>query len=171
MENEKWRPVVGYEGQYEVSDLGRVRGLDRFVRSKSGGRRFVRGRLLKPTARNQYGHLKVVLSGQKARTIHSLVAEAFLGPRPPGMVTRHLNGVRTDNRAENLAYGTISQNHRDCYEYGGRHGSGKLTREQVLEVKALIRAGVRQTDIAKRFGVNDGTIQQIRTGKTFSYIK
>lgn len=171
MGEEKWRPVLGYEGQYEVSNHGRVRGLDRVVCSQSGHQRFVRGRLLKPTVRNQYGHLRVVLSGQKTRTIHSLVAEAFLGPRPHGMVVRHLNGIKTDNRAENLAYGTISQNHRDCYEYGGRHGPGKLTREQVLEVKALIRAGVRQTDIAKRFGVNDGTIHQIRTGKTFSYIK
>ena len=158
---ETWKPVVGLENRYEVSSLGRVRN------SQSGHE-------LRPRKRNKYGHIGFALyngCGQVLyRTAHSLVAEAFLGPRPSGQEVRHLNGVPTDNRVSNLAYGTRSENHRDCYVYGGKHGRGKLSKDQVLEIKALLASGVRQTDIAKQFGVNDGTIHHIRTGKNFSYI-
>lgn len=167
---EEWRPVVGYEGQYEVSNLGRVRSLAREVKNGRGVRR-LRERILKPRRRNQYGHAGVVLTGQRHRTVHSLVAEAFIGPRPEGLEVRHLNGDRTDNRATNLAYGTRSENHRDCYFYGGKHGRGKLTRGQVLEIKERLAHGEQQSRIAKCYDVNDGTIHEIRTGKTFSYIK
>lgn len=53
--------------------------------------------------------------GRRQRTVHSLIAEAFIGPRPEGQVVRHLNDVPTDNRPENLAYGTYQENEMDKY--------------------------------------------------------
>jgi hypothetical protein len=110
-EQENWRPVAGCEGGYEVSDLGRVRSL--IWRSP---------RILKPTLNsNGYQFVNVYGSGERRRnrSVHQLVAEAFIGPHPPDTDVRHLNGVKTDCRATNLAYGSRSQNMLDLVEHGG----------------------------------------------------
>lgn len=106
---EIWRPVPGSE-QYEVSDLGRVR----------------RGaRLLTPYTTNTSRYPRVALSapsGRKMAYVHHLVLGAFVGPRPEGMETRHLNGVRTDCRLVNLAYGTQAENMADrAAHHAGRY--------------------------------------------------
>lgn len=122
---EEWRPVVGYEGSYEVSDHGRVRSLDRFVRSTSRrGKPYLmacRGKVLRPAAnKTRSGHLHVILVG-RTRTIHTLVAEAFLGPRPVGMEVRHLDDHPSNNNLSNLAYGTQSENVLDRVKNGIHH--------------------------------------------------
>lgn len=108
--DELWAPVVGAEGRYEVSDRGRVRSL-------LG--RAPRLLTLKP---NSNGYLTVnIYSGsrpRRRRSVHQLVAEAFIGPHPPDTDVRHLNGVKTDCRAANLAYGTRSQNMLDAVQHG-----------------------------------------------------
>lgn len=125
---EVWRPVVGHEGAYEVSDRGRVRSLVRTIRStrfnhRSGQwetyDRTIQSRVLS-VGRGKATYPAVVLPGRRAR-VHVLVCEAFLGPRPDGLVTRHLNGNPYDNRVDNLTYGTVSENARDCVEHGGHY--------------------------------------------------
>ncbi|MFF8482316.1 NUMOD4 motif-containing HNH endonuclease [Streptomyces antibioticus] len=107
---EEWRPVVGAEGRYEVSSLGRIRSLCR--RSP---------RLLKlyPNT-NGYPVVSVYGAGERKRlrSVHQLVAEAFIGPHPPNTDVRHLNGIKADCRAVNLAYGTRSQNMLDAVQHG-----------------------------------------------------
>ena len=102
-----WLPVAGYEGRYEVSDRGEVRSLPR-ARTRGG--------ILKQSLRAN-GYPFVSLSG-KSTSVHTLVAEAFHGPRPPGHVVRHLSGDKRDNRAENLAWGTPSENEADKFTQG-----------------------------------------------------
>lgn len=100
----KFLPVVGYEGRYEVSNTGDVRSRVR------GG-----PKLLRPGINSQ-GYMTVVLCNNSQRQtvgVHHLVAEAFIGKRPDSYDTRHLNDVKTDNRVENLAYGTRGDNLRD----------------------------------------------------------
>jgi len=111
---ERWLPVVGYEGFYEVSDLGRVRSMRRRV---AGGRAV---RILKPC---QYprGHLKVVLcvNGQKKdMLVHRLVAIAFIGPQPPGCEVCHYDGNPANNVLGNLRWGTRGDNIRDSIRHG-----------------------------------------------------
>lgn len=116
--DEQWRPVVGYEGLYEVSDLGRVRSL---------GRIDVLGRLRAPRLlklqRDTEGYLKAVLSpegmnGLAAKTVQRrvnvLVLEAFVGPRPTGHDSCHENDVPDDNRLSNLSWGTRAENIADA---------------------------------------------------------
>jgi hypothetical protein len=76
-----------------------------------------RGTPLKPYVGDRAGHLRVDLGGRRAY-VHQLVAEAFIGPRPAGQEVRHLNGDPSDNRVENLAYGTRSQNVLDSVQHG-----------------------------------------------------
>lgn len=115
---EIWLPVVGYEGFYEVSSLGRVMSLPRQT-----AKGFYGGCILKGN-KAPSGHVAVMLSKRgniRRRMVHQLVAEAFIGPRPEGMETRHLNDVADDNRAENLAYGTSHDNKMDMVRNGGHY--------------------------------------------------
>lgn len=117
---ERWLPVTGYEGYYEVSDLGRVRSLNRIIRHKSGTIYPVRGRVLKGVVRPD-GHLRVTLSVdavKQVRFVHRLVLEGFVGACPLGMQCCHNNGNPTDNRLINLRWDTSSANHLDRLVHG-----------------------------------------------------
>lgn len=112
---EEWRPVVGYEGIYEVSSIGRVRSIDRIVPLRTGGVTFRKGRVLK-TRKNPSGHVEVKLSREcrpKTKLVHQLVCIAFHGPRPDGEEVRHLNDTPDDNRRENPVWGTRVENIAD----------------------------------------------------------
>lgn len=116
---EKWRAVPGWEGTYEVSDQGRVRSLPRSVRGGFTGHRLVLGRVLQPVKRTS-GHRGVILTDGDRRErpgVHQLVARAFLGPCPNGHEVCHNNGDPTDNRAENLRYGTRHENIMDAVKH------------------------------------------------------
>lgn len=127
---ETWRPVVGYEGHYEVSDQGRVRSIDRVTPCVRDGKTYHRRRAgaLKAFAVGKGGYWTVHLSnGRTHRTlaVHRLVLEAFVGPRPEGQVTRHLNGNAQDARLCNLTWGTQSDNLYDKGRHGTDHESNK----------------------------------------------
>ena len=109
-------PVLGYEGLYEVSNFGDVMSLDRLVPNSNGiGVRCSRGKMLKQRI-DDTGYYSVVLcKNGKAKTkrVHVLVCSAFHGPKPIGMEVLHLDGTRTNNRADNLKWGTRSENMKD----------------------------------------------------------
>lgn len=108
---ERWLPVPGYEGLYEISDMGRVRSRRR--RGSVGGiiAQFDNG--------HGYPRLKLCKDAiQRTWLVHQLVALAFIGPCPPGEEVRHLNDKHGDARAVNLTYGTRSQNRLDAVRNG-----------------------------------------------------
>lgn len=126
MENETWFPVVGYEGHYEVSDHGRVRSLDRMVsrppREGGGGGDFrIQGRVLATHRTPPMNYLAVSLHkeghGQGFR-VHTLVLEAFVGPRPDGSVACHNDGDIENNHPSNLRWDTQKENIRDILRHG-----------------------------------------------------
>lgn len=124
---EQWRPVVGHEGSYEVSNLGHVRSIDRILTFADGRERRAAGRELKPWANGRTGHLCVGLAGKCRYLVHVLVLEAFIGPRPDGLVACHNNGVATDNRIENLRWDTYGANNDDLVSHG-THVQARKTR-------------------------------------------
>lgn len=120
---ERWLPVIGYEGSYEVSDFGRVRSLDR-INSRGHS---LTGRVLSPCP-NTSGHLQVPISAgciQRLFQVHRLVLTAFVGPCPAGMEGCHWNGDPTDNRAANLRWDTQSANTLDSIRHGTHPQAGK----------------------------------------------
>lgn len=166
---EEWRSVPGYEGQYEVSSLGRVRSLDRPVRIRGGSYRVSKGRVLTPL-RHTGGYDAVHLGRKNQRLVHELVALAFIGDRPPGAVTRHLDGDPTNNRVDNLAWGTQSENMRDVARYD-RPISGRVGLEALSEIRSRLSRGEACVDIAICVGVNPNAVYKIKSGRTFAYIK
>lgn len=124
---EEWRPVVGYEGRYEVSDQGRVRAVARVTQRIVKGlpvKHTIKPCVLRPCTKS--GHYYVALrDGKRPKTlaVHALVLEAFVGLRPPGMVCCHGTGGALDNRPTNLRWDTQAENNRDLVRHGTHHYS------------------------------------------------
>jgi NUMOD4 motif/HNH endonuclease len=164
---ERWLPVVGYEGLYEVSDLGRVRNRH--------------GRILTPQRQeNRGGYLTVKLWHPQLRQhrhmIHRLVGEAFLGPLPPGLETRHGPGGKLDNRLINLSYGTPRQNSHDrvrdgTHYCGSTQPMARLTEEIVAECRERYAAGEQQDWLADEFGVSQQTMSKALRGVTWHHVQ
>jgi hypothetical protein len=115
-----------------------------------------------------------------ARRVHVLVLLTFGGPKPSDQhVARHLNGNRLDNRAPNLAWGTVSENAEDARRhgtapwfeiYGARNGAAKLSEADVLDIEKRARARQPALDLAAEFGVSRRTIYQIRDHTTWRHL-
>ena len=127
MTDERWRPIPGWEGAYEVSDQGGVRSLDRTVVGRDGVARRRRGQALKLMLTTKgYPAVHLGREPRKVRTVHSLVIEAFAGPCPEGLEVRHLDGDRLNPTLSNLAYGTKAENVRDSIRHG-THSEARKT--------------------------------------------
>lgn len=127
--------------------------------------------------RNSAGYPGVVISGRGHCLVHHLVAEAFIGPRPENLEIRHLDGNRQNNRVDNLAYGTKSENCADSAKHGTiSFGKGKgnpnakLTEHEAREIVQLSTSGMSNAEICKRLGRPDGTVRSVLSGKTWSHV-
>lgn len=126
--SEQWKPVVGYEGLYEVSDHGRVRSLDRVNTGKDGRTRKFAGRIV-GTSLDENGRPRAVLrrDGKAVvRRVHRLVLEAFVGLPAPGEQACHWDDNPANNRLDNLRWGTRSDNALDSVR-NGTHNMARKT--------------------------------------------
>jgi hypothetical protein len=178
-EPEEWRPVVGWEGLYEVSSLGRVRSLDRFVSSKprrdgTSSARLRYGQQL-ALCDGAGGYLIVGLSRDgtvKTFYVHQLVCEAWHGTRPEGHQAAHGDSNRRNNRPGNLRWATRRENFDDrmahgTWPFGEGNGNRKLTEEQVKAIRAW--SGPLQA-AADAFAVHIGTVERIRARKNWKHV-
>lgn len=165
---EEWRDIEGYEGSYSVSNLGRVKSLKRPWRKKD--------RILNPSTDN-YGYPIVSIKG-KTKTVHRLVAKAFI-PNPLNLPeVNHKDEVKTNNKAENLEWCTTQYNltygsRLDCAR-GERNEKHKLTATDVLEIRRTYVKGDReygQSALAKRYGVKHPSIAAIVNRTSWKHLK
>lgn len=167
---EAWRPVLGFEGHYEVSNFGNVRSLSRSITRRDGRKRTYFAQSMLAKVRD--GYYLLFLRKQAvsySRLVHRLVLEAFVGPCPPGMECRHLNGNRLDNRLENLRWGTPEENRADQLLHGTRrrgesNAQAKLSDAEVDKIRAA-RAKFSTRVLGAMYGVSSSTISRIQTGK------
>lgn len=166
---ETWLPVIGYEGLYEVSDLGRVRRMCAsygrasepiVVTAKRAGCAYLAAQLTNGKRRREY--------------VHRLVLAAFVGPAPKGHQCAHLDGDKRNNRLDNLCWATISENAEHRREHGTmilgeNHANAKLNGAAVRAIRAL-SGRVNATAVARRFGVSRTLIRKIRAGEGWSHV-
>jgi len=169
-----WRAIPEWDGRYEVSDKGEVRSIDRRVDASNGRTNFIRGQYLKSRAVLGYPQVKLRRPGQAWHVkVHTLVLLAFVGPRPDGEEARHLNGDRTDNRLENLRWGTKLENGADkaahCSSKGVNHGRHKLTAFQAFMVQES-PAHIKHAELAAQLGVTSASISCIRRGINWGWL-
>lgn len=172
-----WKPVKGYEDKYLISSIGIVKSLERKVDGKvKGYSRINNARYLKP-AFDGYGYLFVVLSDEgkhKVRKIHQLVSQSFIGDCPMGFQINHKNGIKIDNRPENLEYVTPKENTSHSinklkhYRHGKYHWNAKLTTEKVTEIRTLYKTGkYTQIQLAKIYSIHRGQLSKICSYKSW----
>lgn len=171
-----WRPVIGYEGAYEVSSEGDVRSL---ARNDAKGRP-VMGRMMKASMAGRYPSVPLCRNGIRRTTaVHIIVAAAFLGPRPHGMGVAHNDGDVSNARLSNLRYATHKENEADKRSHGTQfiakgelNGHAKLTAQQVSEIMHRHIVGKEsQSALAAEFGVHQSMISHIKRGANWAHIK
>lgn len=173
-EFEDWREIPDTDGKYQASSLGNIRSVERTV-EYSGSRshsRLVPGKTLRPSVYRGYPFVGLIMKGvRRTRTTATLVAAAFLGPRPEGMEVCHNDGQRGNSRADNLRYGTRLENEADKEIHGTRLKGERcpasiLNEDQVREIR---RRAVSEphASIASDLGIKAATIQQIVNGKSW----
>lgn len=173
--SEEWRPVVGYEGHFEVSDLGRVRSLPRMRSGPCGRPTKVCGRILMAqTDRKGYKRLILNKDGKRLRLVHRLVAESFLGPGT-GKDVNHKNGDPGDNRLVNIEWATRQQNILHKHRVLGRgrgqdNNHAKLTEAHAIEALGLANTGLTLREAAERYGVGIGCIWNLWQRKTWRHL-
>src|SRR5262249_43273559 len=176
---EIWKSIPSFP-DYEGSSLGRLR---RRI-WKTGARRL--GHILTPV-KHSSGYLFYCLRRpdhpRKRFNVyaHIPIAEAFFGPKPDGFEVNHKNGMKSDNRIENLEYISSSENQKHAFRLGlqkGRpgelHHGAKLTEADVREMRAIIKRPIRQRDcepLADRYGVSWKTIREICRGRSWKHVK
>lgn len=124
---ERWAPIPGYEGLYEASDMGRIRSLDRVLRTARGWDRKFPSVVLKGAM--DRGYVRVALSDRNRNSrhfwVHRLILLSFVGPCPDGMETLHGEGGPSDNRLVNLRWGTSAENNQDILRHGNNLNANK----------------------------------------------
>ncbi len=162
---EEWKPVVGWEGLYEVSNLGQVKRVGKEQGTKC--------KVLRQVLRKD-GRYSVSLS-RKSKSghllVHALVAAAFIGPKPIGKDVNHIDGNKQNNASSNLEYITRSENIKHSYRLGIHPrmqgelcGQSKLSSFQVAEIKRLRKSGMRYDHISPYFDVSPQHISRICRG-------
>lgn len=172
MNEEIWKPIVGFEGKYEISDRGRVRCI---IEGNHG--QYKAGRIVKSSP-HQNHYLFVTLYGppHKRRSIHSLVLEAFKCPRPNGCVARHLDGVRTHNTPDNLEWGTSAQNAQDSKDHGTfvigeKNGTAILDEHAVLRMRQLRQEGLTLKQLGEIFNTHLSNVSLVVRKRTWSHVQ
>ncbi len=162
-----WKPVHGFEGIYEVSSAGQIKrcGLPR--------KGAVIGRCLKPWL-SQAGYFVIYLCSEAgsrhAKTVHKVVARAFLGPVPKGHNVNHKNGTKTDNSASNLEYvlpRTNTHHHLNQGFSARKYSKLKLTKEKAEKIRRWAKTW-RREDLAAYFGVHLRTIHSVIGRKSWT---
>jgi hypothetical protein len=176
---EIWKQISGYEGLYEVSSLGRVRGVDRTVSSFSHKAGKViplkrRGKILSQSSAGA-GYMTVCLckdGGTKTMRVAALVCTAFHGAKPEGMQVCHNDGHKTNNHKDNLRWDTPANNQHDRIIHatdlrGEAVSTAKLTSDQA----SAIKAGMKLNEAKKLFGISKSQYYRILRGESWAHIK
>jgi len=175
---EIWKDIEGYEGSYQVSNLGRVKSLNRVVKSFGETTRKHNGRIMTPTIRSG-GYFNLFLCRKsvcKIYKVHRIVAKAFCEGYKEELQVNHIDGDKLNNRSDNLEWCTAKQNSIHAFatglnkgKKGEEHGNNRLTELEVRKIKANEdKLTVRK--LAKKFNVSEGAVNGILRGTSWRHL-
>jgi hypothetical protein len=173
---EIWKDIIGFEGCYQISSLGRVKSLGREVYHARYGKQTIKSHIMKLNLTKD-GYLRATLKkGTNGKFLaHRLVAIAFIPNTESKLTVNHKNGIKTDNRLENLEWMTSSENITHSYKINLRSGKGqnnnfsKLTDSIVLKIRNEHRE-LKLIEIAKIYGVSKSVISAVKNRRTWKHI-
>jgi len=181
LDGEVWRPIDGFEN-YMISNFGRVKSLTRYEFFKNHtkvSRRIRKSKILRFSFDSDgYIHYGLSKNGKgNTRKLHRLIAIAFI-PNPENKpCINHINGIKTDNRIENLEWCTVMENNIHGIanglikpSFGENNGQSKLNTIKVRIIKRLFN-DMSDSSIGKIFNMSSEGIRKIRIGKTWTHIK
>lgn len=179
---ENWKDVVGWEGLYQVSDLGRVKSLERTFTTRNRWGEMLktkRERIMQPNLSGGYPYLSVTLQRDgylKRRSVHSLVCEAFHGPRPtPKHHCAHGDGDPINNRADNLRWATVKENSEDTRKHGRlrvgeKSNLSRLSEQDVIDIRHRAKSGASLMELAKAYKMTKASISKIIKRETWAHL-
>lgn len=175
---EIWKnPLPEMEGYVLVSNLGRVKYLQRLNLVSESGKRKLKERIKKPST-NPLKYVEVSLpeiDGKRQRFhAHRLVALAFL-PNPFNLPTvNHINGIKSDNIVENLEWASYGQNNQHAYDTGlkkfNHETTCKMKSADVVLMREEIKQGARTIDMARKYGINRRSVVDIKYGRSWAHL-
>lgn len=175
---EIWKAIPGYECFYEVSNIGRVRSLDRMTPAKNGALNvFTAGKLISQ-CNGTLGRKQVRLARHgkvKNFRVHQLVMLAFIGPCPDGMECCHNDGNPQNNNLSNIRYDTRLSNAKDRIIHktvlcGSKNKKAKLTEETALEILEKFKNGKKGSALAIEYGVTHTLISLLCKRKIWKHL-
>jgi hypothetical protein len=176
---EFWKDVIGLEDYYQVSNLGNVRSKERFVIRGRGGRYKIECKNLNPSI-NSDGYLTGIFRVDKNPInykVHRILAESFIGSIPEGFEVNHINGIKTDNRLENLEIVSKSKNIKHAFDLclnkprrGELNGMCKIDSDTAKWIKEMTKNGFTESQISSQLNVSIHTVRDIRRGRTWKHV-
>jgi hypothetical protein len=173
---EIWERCIGFENSYEISTLGNVRSVDRFVEGRRG---LIKGKNInKRKNKRGYYEIRVGINGKyEDRIVHRLVAKTFIPNLENKPQVNHINGNKLDNRIENLEWNTNSENQKHAYKIGtqpNKKGSNNsntsLTDDIVINIINIFNLGKKPSIISKELNISLGIIRNIVQGRTWKHL-
>lgn len=170
---EIWKDIPNYEGYYQVSNLGRIKSVERHIVYKDGRERTYPSVIIKDRDKGNSARLITLKKDNKGKTftVHGLVARVFLGVAPDGYEICHIDGDYKNNSINNLRYDIRSENRIDNYRYGRKASKGKLSINDVLEIRKYYEDKVyNQRELSEIYSVNQSCISKIIRRENFSWL-